>query len=160
MKRGSDAAITEAVRYQDVQLPINAKVSMQIDENGKASLQYDSDGDGIPNTQVKPTVAVTGAQAADTEPPAITISHTLQGKDTVVTITAADKGVGVGQVHYWFAGTEFQIYTGPIVVDMTQHNTVYAFADDKVANRSGLYTYRLGAADGNNKSIFLPVIQR
>lgn len=60
-----------------------------------------------------------------------------------VTITATDGGAGVKQLLYSLDGTTFQPYTAPFVVDATQTLVVYAFADDNVANRSSLVTWRL-----------------
>jgi hypothetical protein len=59
-----------------------------------------------------------------------------------VTITATDAS-GVKQIFYSLDRTTFQPYTGPLVVDATQTQFIYTFADDQVANRSGLLTYPL-----------------
>ncbi|MDT7777604.1 MAG: hypothetical protein QOC99_116 [Acidobacteriota bacterium] len=59
----------------------------------------------------------------------------------LVTINAADAVSGVKTAYYSLDGTNFQPYTAPFTVDPFKSPVVYAFADDNVANRSGLITY-------------------
>jgi hypothetical protein len=58
---------------------------------------------------------------------------------------------------YSVNGTNYQPYTSPLTIDPSQTPTIYAFADDNVANRSGLLTYPLGIVGVRIDSIGTPV---
>jgi hypothetical protein len=58
----------------------------------------------------------------------------------LVTITAEDES-RVKAVFYSLDGAPASRYDKPIKVDRNQTHVIYAFADDSVGNRSGLYTY-------------------
>ena len=46
-------------------------------------------------------------------------------------------------VRYSLDGQKFQRYTAPLDIDACQERAVYAFADDNVGNRSGVFAYEL-----------------
>lgn len=138
---------TDAVRYQDLKLPTGVTAMLRMTPEGVGHLAYDSDGDGTFETIVTPTVAISGAAAQDVEPPAITFSATPQRNKYLFTITATDAGSGVKGVYYSLDGRRFQPYTNPLNLDPVQTPNVYAFANDNVANRSGLSKYQLPIID-------------
>jgi Lecithin:cholesterol acyltransferase len=140
---GTGDTISQAIRFRDLTLPAGVEVNMQVTPAGIGQLVYDRDGDGTFESSILPTVSVTGPAAQDTESPTVTISETLQQASTSVTITAVDSGSGVNSIFYSFDSANYQLYTGPLSVNPLQTQTIYAFADDNVANRSGLVTYKL-----------------
>lgn len=105
-------------------------------------MRYDADGDGTFELSVTPTVSASGFDAADTEAPTIAFSERVQGNRRVVTLTAQDGGTGVKSIFYSLDGTTFQLYTSALTIDPTANPTIYAFADDNVANRSSRVTYK------------------
>jgi triacylglycerol esterase/lipase EstA (alpha/beta hydrolase family) len=141
LTKGTDTTTTQAIRYQDVALPAGVTAKLQITPQGVEDLLYDSNGDGTFETTVHPTASVTGSAAQDTEPPTVNVSATAQQTNMLVTINAADAVSGVKTAYYSLDGTNFQPYTAPFTVDPFKSPVVYAFADDNVANRSGLITY-------------------
>jgi pimeloyl-ACP methyl ester carboxylesterase len=143
VRTGTDIETSQAVRYVDLNLPAGTKVKIQTTPQGIGILRYDSDGDGTYETPVTPTASVTGAAAQDTEAPSVTVSSTAQGGNSLITITSADAGSGVAETRFSLNGTDFQTYAGPFTVNRYQAPAVYAFADDKAGNRSGLSTFRL-----------------
>lgn len=136
----------QAVRYQDLTLPAGVKAVVKLTPQGIEQLRYDSDGDGTFETTVTPTVSVSGTSAQDTDPPLITIAETRQSQNvTVVTVTATDSGSGVKKINYSLDGTNYQTYSAPFSVDPYRVRRIYGFADDNVANRSGLVEFQLTA---------------
>jgi len=95
-----------------------------------------------------------GDRADDLLPPTLTGSSSGPATGTTVTLTATDSGVGVQAVYYSLDGDTYRRYTGPIQVNAAQTPVLYAFADDNLANRSSLYTLRLG------QPVYLPLVQR
>jgi pimeloyl-ACP methyl ester carboxylesterase len=138
-----------ATRYQDVALPPGTLVSLNISAGAVDSLRYDSNGDGVPDSVVAPTVSLIGAAAGDTTPPTLVFSKAPQGTHVVVTVTATDTGSGVRDIYYSLDGVHIQPYSSPIGVDPRQTSTVYAFSDDNAANRSGLESYKLAPDAGD-----------
>ncbi len=134
---------TEAVRYQDLKLPSGVTAMLKITPEGVSNLAYDKDNDGVFETIVTPTISVSGAVAQDVEPPAINFSAIPQKNKYRFTITATDNASGVKAVYYSLDGKQFQQYTNPLNLDPAQTRNVYAFADDNVANRSGMSKYEL-----------------
>ncbi|MDW8212781.1 MAG: hypothetical protein RMJ55_04440, partial [Roseiflexaceae bacterium] len=154
LTRGTGDSADLAVRYVDLSLPAHISATLRITPQGVEPLRADIDGDGTFETVIPPTVDVTGAAANDLDAPVVTISATGPLAAKTVTITATDGGAGVKQLLYSLDGTTFQPYTAPFVVDATQTPVVYAFADDNVANRSSLVTWRLAWP------IYLPLTAR
>lgn len=131
----------QAIRYQDLILPTGIMMKFSVTPQGIGSLVYDSDSNGTFETTVTPTVSVSGTAAEDTQAPNVAISGIGQGNNAVVTVSSSDSGSGVKITYYSLDGTHFQPYAGPFSVNPYQGPVVYAFADDNVANRSGLVTY-------------------
>ncbi len=143
LTKGTDIETTEAVRYLDVSLPANVRARLAITPQGVGPLQYDNNGDGTYESEVPPTAKVSGAAAQDTEPPSVEVGAVIQGSNNLVTVNSSDSGSGVKATYYSLDGTNFQPYSSPLVIDPRQFPVVYAFADDNVANRSGLVSYVL-----------------
>jgi pimeloyl-ACP methyl ester carboxylesterase len=141
--KGTNSLTSDAIRYQDLGLPPGVTALLRITAQGVEALRYDRDGDGIFESTVVPTAAVTGAAAQDTNPPSVSIDATRQASMAVVTITSSDSGSGVRSTYYSTDGINFQPYSGPLTVNQYQAPAIYAFADDNVGNRSGLVIYRL-----------------
>jgi len=82
------SAATEAVRYQDLNLPASVNAMLQTSPEGISDLRYDSDGNGSFDTVVEPTAHLTGSSAQDMDPPNVMIETTKQQNNHLVTITA------------------------------------------------------------------------
>ena len=143
LTQGTDTTTTLAIRYRDLVLPNGAQAMIKITPQGAENLLYDSDGDGTFETSVPPTVSVSGSAAQDVEGPVVTINEVGQQTTKQITIVAQDSGSGVKAIYYSLDGTHFRPYAGSLNLDPSQTPVVYAFADDNVANRSGLTTLRL-----------------
>lgn len=144
--RGTSEATTDATRYLDLSLPAGVMVRIRLTSQGIENLMYDGNGDGTFETTVMPTAFVTGSAAQDTEAPAVTISENRQSQNvTAVTVTATDSGSGVKRINYSLDGTNYQTYSAPFSVDPYRVRKIYAFADDNVANRSGVFEFQLTA---------------
>ncbi len=133
LTRGTSNTATLAVRYQDLALPPGVTAMLRITSRGAEDLRYDRDDDGTFETSVKPTVSVTGPLANDLEPPTITVS--VSG--SLVTLTAKDEKSGVRDLFYSLDGMHYWPYTAPFRIAPSQA-TLYAYADDNVANRATL----------------------
>jgi pimeloyl-ACP methyl ester carboxylesterase len=140
---GNDAVTTHAVRFHDVQLPPNRTAQIVVRDGAFDGLRYDSDGDGLVDTSVPPTFAPPSPAPQDVAAPDVTVSSATFGKAMRVAINAQDGGAGVERLLYSFDGKAFTPYVGPFIVDPHQVRVIYAFADDKVGNRSSVRTYRL-----------------
>lgn len=134
---------TQIIRYRDKTLPVGVTAMLKITAAGVEDLRYDADGDGTFETVVAPTVRVEGSAASDVTPPVVSINATVQQAQTIITLTVSDAASGVKAVYYSLDGTEFRPYTAPFQVDPATVQVVYAFADDNLANRSSLITYRV-----------------
>ncbi|MCP9495515.1 MAG: immunoglobulin domain-containing protein [Pyrinomonadaceae bacterium MAG19_C2-C3] len=141
LTKGTSVETAQAVRYLDLNLPANTKVKLELSPSGIGALQYDGDGDGTFESTVQPTASVSGNAAQDTQAPTIGVNEVPRAATRRVTITATDEGAGVRSVFYSLDGTNFQPYNGAFEINPTQTTTVYAFAEDNVANRSSLVTY-------------------
>jgi pimeloyl-ACP methyl ester carboxylesterase len=137
--------LTEAVRYVDIILPSNVLAIIEVTPQGVSTLKYDSDGNGTYDTQVNPTIIVTGTNAQDIEAPNVSVIETIQNGASQIAIQASDAGTGVQKIMYSLDGTTFQQYSAPLTLNAAQTPTIYAFADDNVINRSGLVSYTLGS---------------
>jgi pimeloyl-ACP methyl ester carboxylesterase len=132
---------TSAVRYNDLNIPANLNVKFTISQTGTAEFRYDADNNGEFETLVPPTAFVTGAAAGDTTSPTVSLNIVQQGNTATATITAQDTQSGVNRVWYSLDGLNFQIYTSPVTLQYSSTAvTIYSFADDAVANRSGLHS--------------------
>ncbi|RLT45300.1 MAG: alpha/beta fold hydrolase [Chloroflexi bacterium] len=151
LTRSAGEAVTQAVRYQDLELPSNVTTTLILTPEGLQPLRYDSNSDGIAETEVQPTVSVSGVQATDSTPPTVTVSSVLQGGGAQVTISAVDDTT-VAHTYYSLDGEKFQEYTGPFLANVAQTPLVHVFADDTLANRSSIFTWRIGYG------LFLPAI--
>lgn len=135
--------VTQAIRYVDITLPPGVLALIEITPQGVALLKYDSDGDGTFDTILNPTASVTGSPARDLEAPALAANETVQSGLSQIVLQATDDGTGVDRIMFSTNGISYQPYTGPLLLNRTQTPIVYAFADDKVANRSAVFTYTL-----------------
>ena len=151
---GTSITPTQAIRYQDLSLPAGSIAMIAITGQGVQPLQADTNGDGVFETTNVPTVNVSGPAAADTEPPMLTVAQSGPLNAMTVTLTATDSGSGVKAVRYSLDGTTYQPYTGPFQVNVLRTPTLYAFADDNVANRSSLLISPL------IRSIYVPLVVR
>jgi pimeloyl-ACP methyl ester carboxylesterase len=140
MRNGTNDSTNRAVRYLDLPPGGNNQVQVVFSQTGFSYLKRDTDADGLFETDVPPSADVSGSGANDREAPTINVSASGPLNARTVTITATDAS-GVKQIFYSLDGTTFQPYTGPLVVDATQTQFIYTFADDQVANRSGLLMY-------------------
>lgn len=132
---------TLAIRYNDVTIPAYSNVKFTVSQNNQTELKYDADNDGEFDTIVPPTVSVNGAAASDTTPPTLNINVTQQGVLATATITAQDSESGVGKIWYSLDGVNYQLYVTPFLISYSSSPIkIEAFADDVVANRSGLYS--------------------
>jgi pimeloyl-ACP methyl ester carboxylesterase len=142
MRNGTNDSTNRAVRYLDLPPSGNNQVQVVFSQTGFSYLKRDTDADGLFETEVPPSADVSGSGANDREAPTINVSASGPLNARTVTITATDAS-GVKQIFYSLDRTTFQPYTGPLVVDATQTQFIYTFADDRIANRSGLLTYPL-----------------
>jgi len=142
MRNGTNDSTNRAVRYLDLPPGGNNQVQVVFSQTGFSYLKRDTDADGLFETEVPPSADVSGSGANDREAPTINVSASGPLNARTVTITATDAS-GVKQIFYSLDRTTFQPYTGPLVVDATQTQFIYTFADDRIANRSGLLTYPL-----------------
>jgi pimeloyl-ACP methyl ester carboxylesterase len=139
--------ITLAIRYLDLSIPPDVLAELDITPQGIGALKYDSDGNGTFDTQVNPTISVTGTQAQDIEAPHLNINETVQVGNSRIDLEATDAGTGVQTIMYSLNGTTFQQYSTPLTLNAATTPTIYAFADDNVFNRSGLVTHNLTASN-------------
>lgn len=143
LTKSDDQIITQAIRYIDVSLPANVLALLEITPQGVAILKYDSDGNGTFETPVNPTINVSGTSAQDVEPPNVVVNETVQNGISQIVLEATDAGTGVQRIMYSLNGVTFQQYSTPLSLNPAQTPTIYCFADDQVANRSGLITHNL-----------------
>lgn len=141
VKGVDNATVNEARRYRDIALPPGVNATMRFGSNGIESLRYDADGDGVFETTVAPTAALSGREAADVTPPSVTITGEAQQSKVLVTINAQDDESSLKTIYYSADQTQYQPYTGSFPVDPSQVTTIAAFVDDNAANRSALATY-------------------
>jgi pimeloyl-ACP methyl ester carboxylesterase len=148
LRTGTGDTSTQTIRYSDQTFPLTTTAMLSISPQGVADLRYDSDGDGSFDTVVPPTVSVSGDAANDTESPAVSITVDKQGGRWLATITATDDRSGVKQVLYSTDDRQYALYEDPFEVNPDEVAMLYAFADDNVANRSGVVVYDLAQGRG------------
>jgi uncharacterized alpha/beta hydrolase family protein len=139
---GTDAP-TESIRYLDLNLPAETCGILKLSPDRVDNLAYDSDGDGNPESTISATASAIGELALDIQPPAVSFSENPQSGGRLLTLGATDDQSGVKIIRYSLDGQKYQQYDVPLNIDACQTRTVYAFADDNVGNRSGIFTYDL-----------------
>ncbi|MCP4397959.1 MAG: PEP-CTERM sorting domain-containing protein [bacterium] len=142
---GNEMPPTQAIRYLDVDLPsgVNAMLLSPAEGIGLEWLRYDGDGDRDFEGIVQPTAEVTGDAAKDITPPSLSTEATEQASKSIITLSAKDGDSGVKAIYYSLDRISFQPYKEPFDVDPVQYPTIYAVADDNVANRSRLFEFEL-----------------
>jgi hypothetical protein len=141
--KGEDNRTPErAVRYKDLLLPPGVSAMLKISGDAVEKLRYDKDGDGIYETAVEPTIDVSGPAARDITPPVLSFAERLMHGRLRITIGATDRGSGVEAIYYSLDNKKYERYTQPLVLDMRSDAVVYAFADDRLANRSSVVSYK------------------
>lgn len=125
----------EAVRYRDLNLPMNVYAKLELSPEGISSLRYDKNGDGVFETVVQPTAHLSGTAALDMTPPTIQVNELTQPVRQLV-VNATDTETGVRQVMYSFDGKHYEKYLAPIPLSLAQAGVLYVLADDNAANRS------------------------
>lgn len=156
----TDDTPTVAVRYLDLALPQGVNALLTLTPQTMEALRYDANNDGIYETTVPPTATVSGPLAGDVEPPVITMQRSGPPNNTAVTLTANDTGSGVKEIFYSLDGQTFNRYSGTLHVNVNQTSTIFAFADDKVANRSGLFSFPLALQSAPEPHIYIPVAKK
>jgi len=127
-----------AVRYIDLVLPAGARAMLRFASKGVEPLRYDQDGDGIYESIAVATLVATGAEARDVTPPVVKFEARVTGAKTKVTIKAADSGSGVKTIYYSLDNKTYRPYVGALLFEASSPPMVYAFADDRVGNRSSI----------------------
>jgi len=144
--KGTEESTSQALRYQDLNLPPSVKALLSFTPQGVDLLRYDGNGDGTFETVVNPTALVAGTAAQDTEAPVLTVAENRQSQNvTVVTVSATDVGSSVKKVSYSLDGTNYQTYSGTFSVDPYRTRKIYSFAEDNVGNRSSVIEFQLTA---------------
>lgn len=128
---------SDAIKYMDLQLPVGVVAWLKFTAGGVENLRYDADGDGVFETEVQPTLHLTGASANDTTSPNVGISFTVSNNVATVTVNATDSETGIRQIRYIVNGEIIDhVYNAPFRVDLTQSKLLYASAEDKAGNRN------------------------
>jgi probable HAF family extracellular repeat protein len=152
---GPYPTIEKLIRYQDLSLPPNVNTQLVITPMGARKLQYDSNGDGTVDTDITPTVDVSGEMALDDEPPLIQIITITQQPGTrLVEIDANDNASGVKTIYYSLGNNRYQVYSQPFELSEPASVTLSVFAEDNVGNRSSIYRV------AGSQPLYLPEIQR
>ena len=138
IKGESDAIPHRAVRYVDLMLPKGADAMFRFTSKGVEPLRYDVDADGIYESIAAATIDASGSEARDITPPVVKFSEQLKGGKRKVTIKATDSGSGVKIIYYSLDNKRYQPYVRALMFDAGSLPTVYAFADDRVGNRSSV----------------------
>lgn len=151
--RDNGQVVEQAVRYRDLALSAGTEAQITLNTTGFGALRHDSNSDGVFEREIPVTVSVSGSQAADNESPDIRVTKVGSLHQLVVTLDVTD-GTGVQRVRYSLDGQTYAPYTGPVTVDATKHPIFYAFAEDTLANRSGVFAETL------TRRLYLPAIRR
>ena len=132
-----------AVRYLDLDLPRGTWALLKLAPAGLEDLRVDADGDGNFETTVRPTGSAGGASARDTHGPVIAFNSAARGANSVLVTLRAEDPSGVKSLRYSLDGTHYKPYGGHFEVDPARVPEVWAFADDELGNRSGLYVFNV-----------------
>ncbi|MCE7987196.1 MAG: PKD domain-containing protein [Caldilinea sp. CFX5] len=159
IRKGTHENTTNAIRYRDVTLPVNTIVQLRFTDSNVESLEFDSDGDEKLDSLIVPTHVVSGVLAEDISPPAIRVTESVNGVDLYIEIQASDDKAGLDKIYYSLDGTYFQVYTQAVRF-AGANQALYAFADDRVGNRSSLTVYRveLNPVNINKISLVAPSV--
>ena len=136
---GTQDDTTDAVRFLDLDLVAGRSAHLTVSGALISDLGYDSTGDGAFDVTIPATVRVSGSQAADTDPPTITVDQSTHGTIPGIvslTIEAIDAVSGAATAYSSLDGSEFEQVTAPLDVDPRATPTLWVFADDAVGNRS------------------------
>lgn len=161
VKGVGNRAPNSLIVFQDISLPSGTQVKLNVSPQGIGNLLYDSDNDGTFESEIVPTVNVSGANAKDIKAPTVNINVVQQGNSATVTITAQDDLSGVKNIRYSLNGQTFSYYASPFSINYTQNPvTIYAFADDNVANRSGAFSRTFAFAPLSNPTLAVkPILE-
>lgn len=143
LRLGTGGQTDAALRYRDLNLPADSIAELRFTGAGVELLRVDSDSNGAFETIPPPSANLTGIAAADVDPPVVRIVASGPLMSRIVTLSVSDSGAGVAAILYSLDNRTFTPYTGPIQVDALATPTVYAFADDAAANRSGVVSAQL-----------------
>ena len=146
MRRGTGDTTTAVQRYVDVAVPTGVTAKLSSDATGTADLQLDENGDGTFETTIPPTASASGADAADTTPPSVTLTQAPATGGVQITLAATDAGAGVSHILYSLNGTDFLSYSAPFVVDPALVPSIVVIADDNIGNRSTPQTFAVQPA--------------
>lgn len=136
---GTQQTPTSARRWVDLAVPAGALATIELTPSGTATMRYDSDADGAVDTIASPSTVVNGAAASDVEAPDVFVTVTGTGSTARYAFGATDSGSGVATVMWSTNGAEFKRFSEPVTIDDSV-DTLYAFAQDRVGNRSQLIT--------------------
>lgn len=139
-RRTEEGTATRVTRFYDRVLTVGTLVRAEIAVDGSIDALYDANGDGTPETPLVASFAVSGAAAADLRAPDLSVSAVGQA----FSIDASDSS-GVQEVLYSLDGVTGFRYDGPVPYDPSSTAFVYAYATDRVGNRTPLV--RLDLAD-------------
>lgn len=140
---GTTSQTQRATRWVDVELPDGAAAELVVGATGFHELLADLDGDGEPDTAIEPDITLSGADAADTDAPDVSIAATAAGTYAVI---ASDAGTGVARTLWSTDGARFEPYDEPLELDPATTPTLWAFAEDHAGNRSALVAFDLADA--------------
>ena len=158
LRFGTGETTDRAIRYRELDVPQDRVTALHFTAAGFEAMRYDSDGDGLVDTVVPPTVDVSGPAAQDTEAPTISWQTTATGNQAEITLSATDEA-GVAGLYYSLDGSAYQPYQTPVLVDPATTQTLYAFADDQVANRRTA-TIPVEVTTVSSYKVYLPLMQR
>jgi len=129
---------SQAVKYIDLNLPLNSNSKLSISQDVTVELVNDSNNDGEYESFILPDVDVVGGSASDVIPPSIDINFVQDENEVTAILSAEDYQSGLKTIWYSLDGQSYQIYSTPLTFQRTPNPIVIkAFADDFVANRSG-----------------------
>lgn len=131
---------TLAIRYNNLDLPVNTRVRLTFSEVGGMELRVDLNNDGTFETVISPTVNLSSTTASDTTPPDVNLNLIAgQGNTAIISLTAIENTSGVNKIWYSLDGQSFDQYVSPFTITLSSNPiTIEAFAEDNTANRSGL----------------------
>jgi hypothetical protein len=143
IKEGTDVTTSRIIRYQDLSLPAGKLSMLKVNAQGIGTMRLDGDGDGGFETEITPTVDLSGSATGDVTPPKVRIQAVVKPTSTLVTLIAEDNSSGVHDVFYSSDGNTYQVYTAPFSLSPVQSPVLRVFADDNVANRSSNFTFAM-----------------